>query len=1612
MRCAAYGAPSRKNRGSLRAETRSAGYLPYSALPEPPCPADPLRLANPALHGLLLVCLVPAAALAAVPFQRQPLDAGTPFAATANALADLDGDGLADAVVADGGNVLWYPASDGVGRTLLAGGAGAASEGLAAGDLDGDGDLDLALANGIWLEHPGPAGDPLGDPWPEHGYGTGPGQGVALADLDADSDLDIARRDAGGLLIQLYLQGPGGAFSEVAAISAPPGRGFALAWIDGDTAIDIALGDRWLANPGNPAGAWSEFLYGASPASETDFRVATGDVDGDGRLDVVTAPEQGPGATGRILWQRAPADPRAELFEETEIVAATEAVHRSLEVGDFDADGDLDVLTARTGEGVLAAYPPEITLLRNRGSGITWDAEVVAPVAAYQVRAGDRDADGDLDLFGTDGVAVDAWSNLGATRSHAIWKRLSTATGDLELPSLGGNQQTAALIFDVDLDGRLDLVITERTASPSVVWYHRQPPGWERHVIDPEILPIEAGGHFYDIDGDGDLDFAMGGDSDSNQCWWWENPLPDGDVFGTWNRYLIKDGGAFQHHDMRFDDIDGDGQVELVYWNQGAGIFVAEIPADPKAGPWPATLIYNATERSEGLATADVDGNGIVDIVAAGRWFEYTGPGSFVEHVVDPTMAFTRAAAGQLVAGGWQELVFVIGDSKPSAGIDGKGPLRWYEWDGSQWVGHDLLPFDTDHGHSLDVADLNQDGHLDIWNAEMNLLGNVDAANRVFYGDSLGHFTLQEVSLGVGNHESKLGDLDGDGDLDILGKPFKTEAPGLNIWINERIDPGVLPIDRWTRHSVDPDMPWLAVQVNAADIDGDGRNDMISGGWWYPSPGNDYSQPWERRLIGSPLNNAALVYDFDGDGDPDILGTSGQSQQPTHPGSVQLYWARNDGAGNFTILNNITPGNTTNEADAFVQGITPPTRFTPGGPLQIAISWNFGEFDQSGVDMLTLPDDPVNEVWPLQTIHPFSEGEELQPADLDGDGDIDLFQGSGWLRNENPGWTRFDVTTLIGNNEPYDDADRVSLADLDGDGDLDAAVGLLYQSSRIPTDIVWLEHPVDPTSEWPLHVVGTGIGGGFAMSIADFDNDGDPDITVGEHALQRRLLIFENSGDASSFIQRVIDPGGSEIDHHDGAIAFDFDGDGDQDILSLGWRTQTLWLFENDALNLLELIDTEPPTAPTSLQASAYSSSRVDLSWQRSFDNVDVGGYEIYRDGALAGSSTELAFSDTGLVEQTPYSYTVVGRDLQGNPSPPSAPTVITTPVAETIAPTLPLPVWIVALPTRTRVKWNPAWDNVGVVGYRVYRDGALIGTAWGATASEFVDEGVVPDTDYEYAVSAFDAEGNESDPLLTAQSVTSAPAPTGLWAAFGFDGTGTTALDSSGNLNHGELENGALRSPQGRFGDAIDFGGSSGDVDLGGLDVYTPGMTLMLWLYADDFKTDDARLVSKSTSSAEQDHVWMLSTIAGPHLRFRLRTNGVTTTLIGNAGTLSPGTWTHAAVTYDGTEMRIYQDGSLVGSAPKTGAIAVDPTVDAWIGANPGQIRQVFDGRIDEVKIFGRALSEAEIQSEMNQAIVEPTAPSVPGLSPLGIGLVCAGILGAASARTRRASVGVRRRQ
>ncbi len=172
--------------------------------------------------------------------------------------------------------------------------------------------------------------------------------------------------------------------------------------------------------------------------------------------------------------------------------------------------------------------------------------------------------------------------------------------------------------------------------------------------------------------------------------------------------------------------------------------------------------------------------------------------------------------------------------------------------------------------------------------------------------------------------------------------------------------------------------------------------------------------------------------------------------------------------------------------------------------------------------------------------------------------------------------------------------------------------------------------------------------------------------------------------------------------------------------------------------------DTEAPSVPAELSASEVTATGVKLTWAQPADNVGVTGYKIYRHGLEIGSVETATFTDTGLSAATTYSYKVTALDAAGNESAQSSALEVTTAATtDTEAPSIPAGLAASNVSASSaELSWSSSTDNVGVTGYKVFRDGVEVATV---NQTNHKAEGLAAATTYSFTVSAVDAAGNAS---------------------------------------------------------------------------------------------------------------------------------------------------------------------------------------------------------------------------------------------------------------------------
>jgi hypothetical protein len=196
---------------------------------------------------------------------------------------------------------------------------------------------------------------------------------------------------------------------------------------------------------------------------------------------------------------------------------------------------------------------------------------------------------------------------------------------------------------------------------------------------------------------------------------------------------------------------------------------------------------------------------------------------------------------------------------------------------------------------------------------------------------------------------------------------------------------------------------------------------------------------------------------------------------------------------------------------------------------------------------------------------------------------------------------------------------------------------------------------------------------------------------------------------------------------------------------------------------------------------------------------------------------------------------------------------------------------------------------------------------------------------------------------------------------ALGLDeGSGTTVMDDSGLGNHGTISGATWTA--GRFGQALSFNGWNTYATAGTKNIPAIGspMTLAFWLYVPGVTSNvQNALVLANTSAA--------AAIQAGIVNARVSVWSCGGNILIADGTPLPGAWHHYAYTYDGTTNCLYLDGTKVAESTTRGPSApvTSVTLGRWVSGS-----EYLNGRIDEVRIYNRALTASEVTSVMNSPI------------------------------------------
>jgi chitodextrinase len=505
--------------------------------------------------------------------------------------------------------------------------------------------------------------------------------------------------------------------------------------------------------------------------------------------------------------------------------------------------------------------------------------------------------------------------------------------------------------------------------------------------------------------------------------------------------------------------------------------------------------------------------------------------------------------------------------------------------------------------------------------------------------------------------------------------------------------------------------------ARAADVDNDGKVDVIMAGAFNHMDGkengsgiiriyhNDSTGPGDfsfslmqefsqasGHLTVNGARSDVVVGDYDNDGDTDFFAVF-TSDQPTVVGT-------NNGNGNFSLSELPFTGRHITIADLNNDGYIELINTRGSAPLYYA--WN-----------------PSNKIWEGKQngfLNDLCLG-AIVSGDLDGDGYADILAGgncdgfgnqsnssqvhSHWFGNDNGNINPDAMACLAsfgnegGQNNCSGGMDNGGyvIDDFDKDGNNDIAFAGSHVGLSGPPGTTWIQYDfaifynTDGTGQnfdlWESAEGGVANDEYPNISSGDLNNDGYPDLFfMGHRNIGGLVYVFESRlyiNDGTGAMVRAHKSLLPNLGAGNGFFA-DFDNDGHTDLLYQG-ATEAFHYnyiqngvsgYDPNTVDTIKTIifkntsnlpvDTTPPSAPTQLSASPASDTEMDLSWVASTDpESGISIYNVYRDGNKIASVTATTFNDTGLTENTQYTYTIEALNGAGLTSSLSSEVTATT---------------------------------------------------------------------------------------------------------------------------------------------------------------------------------------------------------------------------------------------------------------------------------------------------------------------------------------------------------------
>lgn len=683
-------------------------------------------------------------------------------------------------------------------------------------------------------------------------------------------------------------------------------KGFAMEKgdLDQDGDIDVVVSDvqnsriLWLENPNSTTGEWTAHTVYSGSDVQNCYSVDVGDIDGDGDPDIAATSY----SRRYVMWFRNNND--ASSFTKFRFYSSFTYAGR-VRIADMDQDGNMDIVVSTWyyyhwssyGDFIYWFEAPDDPAINSStssgGSSSYWRYHSVGSYLTYYYYCYNAMDVGDLNDDGYPDIVLATYPRYSWYNVNRLYRYLNpkTRTGSWSRQLIDSSAQQIYSLEVVDMDDDGDDDIMTATYGANTIKYYENTNGAGSSWSENTIASFTRGQYILaeDLDDDGDMDFMIGGGSGVYEFAVYYQGSND----KTYTKHLVTN-GVIDPQAFAYFDKEKDGDLDfMISGYSGSQLVLINTTSKTTPSHQVIWIEDGGVKDVRGMDYTDMDGDGDLDVVFCAYASGWIG---WMENDGTP---FNGAGELHKLGSLGNAMEIMVGDIDGDGDLDiaalsSGGVAYWWENNGdpfSNWNGY-LIGSGIPSPYSMYLGDFTGDDKSDF--VVSSATGYRNGRIRIYKSPSNPRNTwpMNHIATSI-SYMKRIwaDDMDLDGDLDVLAV-YGAYGSGVCVYYKNPLEIKNPMSGTWQAVQVGSGM-YYPEDVKSIDISDDGYPDVVVTGSyyysrvrWFQSPYGDQVNTWTGHVIYSGAYNWRLaVADIGNDGYADVLLNRGSYSSPS-----SIYW--------------------------------------------------------------------------------------------------------------------------------------------------------------------------------------------------------------------------------------------------------------------------------------------------------------------------------------------------------------------------------------------------------------------------------------------------------------------------------------------------------------------------------------------------------------------------------------------------------------------------------------------------------------------------------------------------------------------------------------------------